>query len=92
VTIDAPPSGSRGECLHVEMLGEHGMVAADICQLRGEPSDLPSVWLIHLPVNDFAESLRRVRQRGGQVIVQNHSAGNAVIRDPVGVYFALQAG
>jgi hypothetical protein len=57
-----------------------------------EDNDIPAIWLIHLPVGDIAESLRRVQECGGQVIKESAEAGYAVVRDPVGVYLARQAG
>ena len=53
---------------------------------------IPSVWLIHLPVGDLVESLRRVNAGGGEVINEFVKAEYAVVRDPVGVYLALQTG
>ncbi len=66
--------------------------AAEIRRSRNEQDGIPPVWLIYLPVGDIAESLRRVREGGGQVIQEFAEAGYAVVRDPVGVYLALQAG
>lgn len=75
-----------------EMQMDNDIAAAEICQFRSDDADVPSVWLIHLPVADLAESLRRVSECGGKVIKEYGHAKYAVIRDPVGVYFALQAG
>lgn len=75
-----------------EMQRSNKIAAAEIRQDRTENSDTPSVWLIHLPVDDLAESLRRVGEMGGEVINENTEAKCAVVRDPVGVYLALQAG
>ncbi len=72
-----------------EMLIDSESAAAEIRQLRNEHDGIPSVWLIHLPVGDLVESLRRVAECGGDVV--NEETGCAVIRDPVGVYLALQA-
>ena len=66
--------------------------AAEICQFGSEQNEIPSVWLIHLPVDDFEESLRRVTEGGGEVIKEFVEAKSAIVRDPVGVYVALQAG
>lgn len=41
--------------------------------------------------DDFDESLRRVREGGGEIVKKMAGAGHAVIQDPVGVYMALQA-
>lgn len=75
-----------------EMLCDNGVAAAEISPSRSGVGDLPSVWLLHLPVGDLAESLRRVREGGGAVIKESTEAGYAIVRDPVGVYFALLAG
>lgn len=77
----------EGHPASFEMLTDDGTAAAEINQHQG----LPSVWLIHLPVDDLAESLRRVREGGGEVVKEYAEAGYAVVRDPVGVFLALQA-
>ncbi|MCR9293386.1 MAG: hypothetical protein NXI32_11750 [bacterium] len=67
-----------------------GIAAAVIGQHRNGIDAFPCVWLIHLPVDDFAESLRRVDEGGGEVIQTFAEDGYAIIRDPLGVYLALQ--
>ena len=72
--------------------GIHLLVAAaEICPFNGDNEGIPSGWILHLPVDDFAESLRQVREGGGEVVGEVTGARHAVIRDPVGVYVALQA-
>lgn len=73
-----------------EMQIDNETSAAQICEFGGEQNEIPSVWLIHLPVDDFVESLRRVREGGGEVIKEFADAQNAIVRDPVGVFLALQ--
>lgn len=82
----------EGVSAGAEMLSDKGTVAAEIRQHIRQEAGIPSVWLIHLPVNDLAESLRRVSKFDGKVIMENAGAQCAVVRDPVGVYIALQAG
>jgi predicted enzyme related to lactoylglutathione lyase len=76
-----------------KMLSEDGIAVAGICHFKSDKIDMPSVWLIYLPVDDLNESLKRVKQEGGQVIKvvqdKNGVSLNAVIQDPVGVYFGL---
>lgn len=74
-----------------EMRKPDGVSAAEICHAGGDDAGIPPVWILSLPVDDFAESLRRVREGGGEIIKGSTDAGHAVIRDPVGVYIALQA-
>ena len=86
----------------IDLKENHGLVAtfamqiydeisvAEICQFRSEQDVVPSVWLIHLLVDDLVESLRLVSQGGGKVIKEIAEARKAIIRDPVGVFFALQ--
>ncbi|MHC5024429.1 MAG: VOC family protein [Planctomycetota bacterium] len=74
-----------------EMRRPDGVAAAEICPMNNDNAGIPSVWLLSLPVDDFAESLRRVREGGGEVVGEVTGARHAVIRDPVGVYVALQA-
>ncbi|MEO0425125.1 MAG: VOC family protein [Pseudomonadota bacterium] len=75
---------------------ENETPAAGICHARGANATLPPVWMIYLPVGDLAESIRRVRAEGGEVLqVTAHTAGSqahAVVRDPVGACFALVPG
>ena len=82
----------EGHFASFEMQRDNEIAAAEICQYRSEHNGIPSVWLIHLPVDDLVESLRRVSEGGGEVIKEYAEAKYAVVRDPVGVYLALQAG
>ncbi len=82
----------EGHFASFELQRDNGIAAAEICQYRSEYRGIPSVWLIHLPVDDLVESLRRVSAGGGEVIKEYTEAEYAVVRDPVGVYLALQAG
>jgi len=84
--------GGEGHSSGFEMQRDNEIAAAEICQYRSEESDVPSVWLIHLPVDDLVESLRKVSEGGGEVIKKFVEANYAVVRDPVGVYLALQTG
>ena len=83
---------SEGLVAKFEMQIDHETSAAEICQCGSEQSEIPSVWLIHLPVDDFVESLRRVSEGGGEVIKEFAEAKYAIVRDPVGVFLALKAG
>jgi uncharacterized protein len=78
------------------MLGEDGRPAAGVCHARGVNAGLPPVWLLYLPVGDLSESLRRVKEEGGEVIktVQGVAGETeyGVIRDPVGAHLALMPG
>jgi predicted enzyme related to lactoylglutathione lyase len=74
-----------------EMRRPDGVAAAEICPMDDDNESIPSVWILSLPVDDFDESLRRVREGGGEIVKEVTGAGHAVIRDPVGVYVALQA-
>jgi predicted enzyme related to lactoylglutathione lyase len=74
-----------------EMLRPDGVSAAAICHAPGDNEGIPPVWILSLPVDDFEESLRLVREGGGEIIKGSTDAGHAVIRDPVGVYIGLQA-
>ena len=83
---------SEGYVAKFEMLIDDESAAAENCQFRNEQNSIPSVWLIHLPVDDLVESLRRVNESGGAVINEFAEAKYSVVRDPVGVYLALQNG
>jgi predicted enzyme related to lactoylglutathione lyase len=75
------------------MLGDDGTPVASIGHDQGANRSLPRVWLIHLPVGDLAESLRRVRAEGGEVvgtaIGPDGTRSAAVIRAPAGAHLAL---
>lgn len=77
------------------MLGEDGRPLAGVCHARGVNADIPPVWMIYLPVDDLKESLRRVAEEGGEVIMsargENGEPMFAVVQDPVGASFALMA-
>ncbi len=89
--IDVGDASERYADFH--MCGEHGDAAAGVCHARGVNLELPPVWMIHLPVGDLAESVRRVREDGGEVIqttrASDGESARAVIRDPVGAHLAL---
>lgn len=68
-----------------------GVAPAAICHAGGDNEGIPPVWILSLPVDDFEESLRLVREGGGEIIKGSTDAGHAVVRDPVGVCIALQA-
>ena len=57
---------------------------------------LPPIWMIYLPVGDLAESLRRVREGGGEIIKATRGSdgeyADAVVQDPVGACLALVPG
>jgi len=74
-----------------EMRRPTDVPAAEICHADDDKAGIPPVWILSLPVDDFEESLRLVREGGGEIIKGSTDAGHAVIRDPVGVYVALQA-
>ena len=78
------------------MLAEDGTPLARICHERGDNLESPPVWIIYLPVDNFTESLRRVKEEGGKVIkvMQSKEGENlsAIIQDPVGVYLGLMPG
>ncbi len=84
-------AGAADAAGRLEMRGPDGVAAAEICPVTGDDQSIPSVWLLCLPVGDLEESLRRVRKGGGEIIQDAIGARHAVIRDPIGVYLALQA-
>jgi uncharacterized protein len=76
------------------MLDAAGNATAGVCHARGPNAGLPPVWLLYLPVGDFAESRRRAAAEGGEVIhaVDGTNHKYAVVRDPVGAHFAITPG
>ncbi len=92
VLDEAPADGNAGVSGY-RMLDKNGTAVAGVRYARDEHADLPAAWLLHLPVGDLVESLRRTEQVGGRVVkvLQNRRGAReyAVIEDPVGVYVAL---
>lgn len=74
-----------------EMLRPDGTAAAEIYPMDGDYEEISAVWILSLFVADFKESLRQVLEGGGEIVKEVTEAGQAVIRDPVGVYIALQS-
>jgi predicted enzyme related to lactoylglutathione lyase len=74
-----------------EMRRPDGGSSAAIRHASGDDAQIPPVWILGLPVDDFGESLRLVRDGGGMILKGSTDAGHVVIRDPVGVYVGLQA-
>lgn len=74
-----------------ELRRSDGVASAVICLAGGEYEGVPSVWIVGLPVDDLDASLRRARESGGEIVNGSIETGRAVIRDPVGVFVALQA-
>ena len=72
------------------MLRPDGAHAAEIGRAGGEDADIPPVWILSLPVDDLEESLRFVREGGGEIIRRSADARHAVIRDPIGLHLALE--
>jgi predicted enzyme related to lactoylglutathione lyase len=73
-----------------EMRRPDGVAAAEICPVNDGNQSILSVWILTLPVDDLDESLRHVRDGGGEIVKEAAGSGHAVIRDPVGVHVALQ--
>ena len=89
-SVDAEDCEEDLGCFEMQIDDE--IAAAEIRGRRSDVNSIPSVWLIHLPVDDLVESLRRVGEGGGEVIREYVEQEYAVIRDPVGVYLALRSG
>lgn len=84
--------GSELASKRFEMQIGNDCTVAEIGEIDSNQNGIPSVWLIHLPVDDFPVSLRRVSEGGGKIIKEPGDSDYAVVCDPVGVYFALQSG
>jgi uncharacterized protein len=79
-----------------ELLRDDGDPVAGIRHAHGVNAGLPPVWMIHLPVGDLAESLRRVGEEGGKIIRATRGSDReyvyAAVQDPVGACVALLPG
>jgi uncharacterized protein len=65
---------------------------AGICFAQGKNAGLPPQWLIYIVVADLETSMKRCRERGGEVIAGPSEAGGGrycVVRDPAGAVAAL---
>ena len=93
---DVELEDTGGRYADYNMLGDDGTPAAGVCHARGVNQGLPPVWMIYLPVGDLAESLRRVREEGGEIIKATRGSDGeyavAVVQDPVGASLALGQG
>lgn len=74
-----------------ELRRSDGGASAAICFAGGDHEGVPPVWILGLPVDDLNESIRLVRESGGEIVKGSTETGRAVIRDPVGVVAGLQA-
>lgn len=86
----------EGSEIDVAMLAEDGRAVATIRHARDADRHVPAVWLLHLPVGDLDESLRRVAEEGGRVVHETTGSDgrrtHATVEDPVGVMVTLTAG
>jgi len=93
---DVEIEGASGRYADYNMVGADGNPAAGVCHARGVNLGLPPVWLIYLPVGDLAESVRRVREEGGEIIKTTRGDDGkytcAVVQDLVGAHLALVPG
>ena len=93
---DVEMEDANGRYADYNMCGDDGTPAAGICHARGVNLGLPPIWMIYLPVGDLDESLRRVREGGGEVIKATRGGDGeyayAVVQDPVGACLALVPG
>lgn len=90
---DIEHEDATGRYSDYELRDGEDKAVAMISHARGSNVGLPAVWLLHLPVGDLAESLRRVENEGGTVMkARSRTDGSpisAAIRDPVGAQFTL---
>lgn len=93
---DVEMEGAGERYVDYNMFGNDGNPAAGVCHARGENLGLPAIWMICLPVGDLEESLLRVREGGGKVILTKRGSDGeyayAAIQDPVGACLALVPG
>ena len=87
IDCETDPTSVDGE---YDLISRSGASVAAINEVTGENQSVPTVWILHLPVDDLKESLRLVREGGGEIIKGSVDGGCVTIRDPLGVYLALQ--
>jgi len=92
--VEMEDAGER--YIDYNMVGADGNPVAGVRHARGVNSGLPPIWMIHLPVGDLAESVRRVREEGGKIIKATRGTDGeyayAAVQDPVGACLALVPG
>lgn len=86
VAGEAPDGIDAAWVLH----GEDGTPVAGFREAGGDEA-VPPVWMLHLPVGDLDESLRRVDAGGGRRLGSGRGPSGSVVYvvDPVGAAFAL---
>lgn len=93
---DTDAGDARGQRVDHVLRAPDGEAVARVRGVQDVAYDLAPVWLIGLPVGDLNVSLARARQEGGEVVEVRRGPGDdpgyAVLRDPVGVCFALVQG
>ena len=93
---DVEMEDASGRYADYDLFGDDGNPVAGVCHARGVNLGLPPIWMIYLPVGDLAESLRRVREEGGEIIKATRGSdgeyADAVVQDPVGACLALVPG
>jgi hypothetical protein len=84
---------NMGDFSDYEMISPtSGEPVAGICHAAGVNADLPPQWLIYFSVENVNESIARVIELGGEVLVGPKPLGDemfCVIRDPAGAICAL---
>jgi predicted enzyme related to lactoylglutathione lyase len=93
---DVEMEDAEGRYADYALCTPDGTAMAGVCHARGMNQAIPPVWLICLPVGDLGESIRRVKEEGGEVVeARKGTSGQytyAVVRDPVGARLALVPG
>lgn len=83
---------SMGDYDDYAMSPEDSDAIAGICHASGVNAEMPGGWLIYITVEDLDSSLAETTKRGGEIVVEKRSMGNAgfaVVRDPSGACAAL---
>ncbi|HEX5625257.1 MAG TPA: VOC family protein [Saprospiraceae bacterium] len=72
---------------------DDGQTKAGICHALKGNKDLPPVWLIYFHVADLDDSLKTLKEMGGEILSGPRAYGPgaryAIIRDPAGACCAL---
>ena len=89
--VEGTDTGERSTAY--QMCGSDGRPVAGVCHDRAGSRTPSAIWMIYLPVDDLAESLRRVKEEGGTIVESVRGPegeyGRAVVQDPVEVCFGL---
>ena len=75
------------------MTSDDGTAVSGICNQRGVNKNIPPQWIMYINVENVKESLEKVLELGGKLILESKKADGSynfvIVQDPVGAVFGL---